>query len=375
MKKHLIAAAVAAAVAVPAMAQNVEIYGIIDAGYTDSSHKSAANAKVDRGTVQGGTLSTNRLGFRGTEDLGGGLKASFVAEAALGVMNGNTTGAANNAFLSNSNTSGNRQTYVGLSGSFGEIRAGYQYANNHLTRLTGDPSGGANMPGNLAVAVGVAGTTGATTGSTLTNADYEARANQIIYFTPSFSGIRAHVGMSRNTFKNQTTATSTTDTSANGYAIGADYSAGPLKVSFAYADGTTKSSTGGQELDIENMSIAGNYDFGAAVVFASYWKDEKKGNAALGTASDVENKGMQVGVRVPFGATSLIASYSDGDYAAGAPATRLKRDQGGFQVGALHALSKRTTLYALYGEQDRQNTSNTYKTKDEAFAFGVRHSF
>ena len=75
MKKHLIAAAVAAAVAVPAVAQ-VTVYGLFDAAYTDIKTTTAAAVTTKTNDyVDSGRMSGSRLCFRGAEDLGGGLKA------------------------------------------------------------------------------------------------------------------------------------------------------------------------------------------------------------------------------------------------------------------------------------------------------------
>ena len=95
MKKHLIAAAVAAAVAVPAMAQNVSIYGTLEMGLENNKSTTATAAKTS--ALESHEFVSNRLGFRGEEDLGGGLKAHFRLESGLDTSNG-TAGGANSFF-------------------------------------------------------------------------------------------------------------------------------------------------------------------------------------------------------------------------------------------------------------------------------------
>ena len=124
MKKVLVAAAVASAFAGGAYAQNVSVYGLIDA--------SVAQVKTGVTTVtaqgQGDYLGSSVLGFKGSEDLGGGMKASFQLEGDLNVNNGAGDGGENSNTTSTSNATGgltfDRQSWVGISGSFGAIRVG-----------------------------------------------------------------------------------------------------------------------------------------------------------------------------------------------------------------------------------------------------------
>ncbi len=118
MKKHLLAAAVVAAIAVPAMAQNVTISGRIGAGFVATDNSNGANTSVQD---QGYEFATNILSISGSEDLGGGLKAGFTM---IGTLDG-TKGAVGNA--ANTASDGalfDRASYVELSGAFGSIKMG-----------------------------------------------------------------------------------------------------------------------------------------------------------------------------------------------------------------------------------------------------------
>ncbi|MRD56676.1 porin, partial [Betaproteobacteria bacterium LSUCC0115] len=108
MKKHLIAAGLVAAFAAPAMAQNVTVYGIIDQAITNTDADGAAATT----TLVGGTLNSERIGFKGSEDLGGGMKAFFRLENSI-----DTGAGTNNAGFA-------RGAEVGISGAFGSVKVG-----------------------------------------------------------------------------------------------------------------------------------------------------------------------------------------------------------------------------------------------------------
>ena len=114
MKKSLIALAVLAASGAAMAQSSVTLYGVVDAGVT------YINGKDNWSGVTSGNNLTSRLGFRGTEDLGGGLKANFVLEGGfnLDAGDGNSSGAAGTGFEFK------RQSTVGLAGNFGEVRLG-----------------------------------------------------------------------------------------------------------------------------------------------------------------------------------------------------------------------------------------------------------
>jgi len=135
------------AVAGAAQAQSsVTIYGLIDSGYLSTeqdtaSYKASTNAtslsqKEAKGITSSASASS-RLGFRGVEDLGGGLKAEFVVETGL------------NATNSTISTFNNRQSFAGINGGFGTFRIGTQYTAHHTIAAAFSPSVGVNMAGDL----------------------------------------------------------------------------------------------------------------------------------------------------------------------------------------------------------------------------------
>ncbi|TWI61160.1 putative porin [Pseudoduganella lurida] len=121
MKHTLIAAAAAACTlaALPARAQSgVSIYGIVDAAVEHYTNADAAGNGVSRVPTLGGGLFPSRIGFRGTEDLGGGLKVIFTLENGFGVDNG---------VLNQGGRLFGRQAWVGLAGSWGQVTVGRNY--------------------------------------------------------------------------------------------------------------------------------------------------------------------------------------------------------------------------------------------------------
>ena len=342
MKKHLIAAAVAAAVVAPAaMAQNVTVYGIIDAGIqsydngTSSLTRAANNA-----------LASSRLGFRGTEDLGGGLKANFQLEAALipndGVMgNGTTSTAGASSF--------NRESWVGLSGGFGEIRLGRQdvtYAQ--------DIDSGVSQAGNLNLSAGIGGKNGELGGD---------QNNVIKYISPTFSGFSFNLGYASGNSSSQQT-----DLDAKQTGAFVQYAAGPLKLMAGYQKNEALASADEQDF----TRFGASYDFGVVSVGGFMTKSDNN------LAGDV--KINQVNAKVPLGSgLALHAVYATAKIDG---VTDAKGD--GYILAITKALSKRTTIYGAYTDVSNDPAGTMTMTgvsaeavgKDpSAVTLGIVHSF
>jgi predicted porin len=133
-KKHLAAAAAATAFAAAGGAQaqsSVTIYGLIDSGVEFVNNAGAKGGSLTR--LSSGAMNTSRIGFRGSEDLGGGLKAIFQLENGFKLDNGSFDGDANQLF--------NRQSNVGLEGGFGRVVAGRSFSTTYDFILPFDPMG------------------------------------------------------------------------------------------------------------------------------------------------------------------------------------------------------------------------------------------
>ena len=378
MKKLLIATAALAMVAGTAQAQSsVTIYGVVDAGLNEikstPSSSTAANgtSKTTESIQSAGEASTSRLGFRGTEDLGGGMKANFVLESAIA---GNTA-----------MTFGGRAFWAGVEDSkLGEIRIGLQNSEARDVWLAHDQLAAANVSGNLAhsTAYGVAGTSAHT-----------AFATGVRYLSPRMNGVQVTAGLTRS---NVEESGKDTTKSGEGYAFGANYAAGKLSLAAAYSDADTntnatsdtflKNANGTDTLTLvstaaaatkiqtKTTSAAASYDFGVAKVAYIYTKLDQTDAVSVASKSNIDRETNAFSVSVPVSAkTVLRAGYGFGDYKV---ADGKEVDLKGYQFAVNYNLSKRTTAYAIYGEQKQERTDATKENfKDKEYSVGVRHSF
>jgi len=362
MKKTLISLAVLAAATGVAHAQsNVTIYGIVDAGIVRESGGVQSNTKVSSGVG-----SASRLGFRGTEDLGGGLSAVFVIESGLKVDTGESDVAGSIA---------NRQSFVGLkSTTAGALTLGRQYTPwyNTISQVA-DPF----AAGYAGSAKNLMGTAGSNTRT----------SNSIVYATPSFSGFDGVVSYSVG---------ETAGDSKAGRQFGASvgYSNGPLNVRLAHnnKNNDANPTLGDRELG-RNTLLAVNYDFTVVKAFASYGANKGLNSSTLPVATTVNPYGYApgtaapastdsrdglIGATIPVGGAGTIMTsyiYKDDRGAANADATQIA-------VGYSHALSKRTSAYVAFAKIKNKNNAgytvgnNTeVGSGDKAFNLGVRHSF
>ncbi|UUX96527.1 porin [Aquabacterium sp. J223] len=330
MKKSLIALAALGAFAGAASAQSsVTIYGIIDVGVSKLNGGTSVLNGGPAGTIgirDGYSVkpsTSNRLGFRGTEDLGGGLKANFVIEHRFRPDDGT---------LESSTTFWQGQSWVGLSGNFGEVRLGRQYVPAFYIGLASDPWGydynvaGANLF-----------TRGATGGTDVTRSP-----NAVGYRTPNLSGFTAEVQVAAGE--------GSAAEISNRRNVGANvmYSGGPLSAGVGYNDTDTVATQ-----RYWNSFVA--YDLGFVRPVVAYSRT---------TVGTVDTTSYLVGATAPLGGGRLKAV-----------AARKNPDGGNnnttkFGLGYEYFLSKRTSVHADVGTAKTQNLTRT--TGVEA---GVKHVF
>ena len=226
MKKSLFALAAVGAFAGAAQAQSsVSVYGVMDGSYTANTNKSTTTAGVttttnQRNTVNGdGALATSRLGFRGNEDLGGGMSAQFVLEYDLiNIGNGangtetyaNQPGTSTNA---RSEGFGARYSWIGISDkAMGGLRIGRQEASIHSAYGVGAAGFQNNMPGTLYFAgtsTNAANSAFGPNGSSASVRPYDVFLNQALtYVSPTISGFSGQVQYSDNAYDTNTTGCS-----------------------------------------------------------------------------------------------------------------------------------------------------------------------
>jgi predicted porin len=413
MKKSLFAVAAVTAFAGAAQAQSsVTVYGIVDMGYASSYQRSVTGSvgtltNTNTSGIKGGNEATNRLGFKGNEDLGGGASAFFTYEAAVNTDQGG---------LFNSAANGTRQAFVGLGKKgLGTASLGTQYTPIHEAAGVTDAGNLNNVNGNVIYdkpggfgsaagqVVAGSGTTANSNSGMSDNTSYTVRAsNALVLKSENISGFTAKAmlvqgGRDSNNGNAAQTTTSTVDNS--GWGLGADYTLNKLYVTAAYqafrnatmgGGAFTQGYDGGKITPGINSQdnqqyYAATYDFGIVKAFAQY-VNRKTTNIVTQT-NYISRSAQQIGVRAPITpAIQVWASAGTGSVNAGG-STMTPSKFNGWQLGSDYALSKRTNLYAIYGQTATSNNTmaTTYGTNSvgttpnsynaSSYAVGVKHTF
>jgi predicted porin len=343
MKKFATLAVLAAA-SVGAYAQsNVTLFGVLD---VNARYVKNGDNKIK--SLSGNGVNTSRLGVRGTEDLGDGLKAGFWLETGLNVDSGTQ---------SDATRFWNRRATVSLSGNFGEVRLGRDYTPTYLGYSDYDPFGdnGVAASGKFDSSLGTARDTG-------TRAD-----NQIIYLTPGNLG----------GFYGRAAVAAGEGTAGKKYYGGrAGWAAGPIDVSASYGQTEVAPIAGGED-KFKTFDIGASYDFGV-VKAMSYYTQSKFANQKIATYS--------IGAIVPIGVGQIKAAYThanaSGTTAAGVNVDANDADQ--VALGYIYNLSKRTALYttAAYVKNKGNATFAVASApaiaagqKSTGLELGMRHAF
>lgn len=352
MKKSLIALAVLAAAGAASAQSSVTLFGIVDATI---QHGKGSIANRTQLTNSG--YNSSRLGFRGTEDLGGGMSASFWLEA--GLANDDGQGAPTNANNQASGTGAasagrqgltfNRRSTVSLAGGFGEVRLGRDYTPQFWNLTVFDPFGTNGI-----------GTT-QTLGSIITGVTSVRASNSIGYFLPRNLG--GFYGQAQYYLGENLQDGAATEKDGRGYGLRVGYAAGPFNI--ALAGSRTNYATG----NVRQNNLGGQWDFGVAKLQAHISRDRNGGT---------DGKGFLVGGLVPVGAGEIRLAYSQYEVdLAGDPRTRK------LALGYVHNLSKRTALYTTYARVKNNGgaavalggSTTAVNASSSGFDFGVRHSF
>jgi predicted porin len=451
MKKSLFALAALGAIAGTAQAQSsVTVYGVIDEGFVSSNVRLAnapngANNGVPAGgvvnstnsAIASGAESTGRLGFKGNEDIGGGLSAFFTYEMKLDP---------NQATLPAATQDTDRQAFVGLKKSgVGQFALGTQYTPIFNAVAATDPGMTNNMMGNV-IYDKVSGNTSpalqvsASQANANTyvpppaayqysgmqnNTSFTVRAsNMISVATDTFAGFQ---GNAMYVMKNQNTNSQSTAAGTTGYAngttnstawgLGVNYTWNKLLVTANYQNFTDKSAYtlaangtgmntvqngyGGQNgagtNDRDNQQYyAATYDFGILKAYVQYVN--RKTMDVINSANYIARTAQQIGVRsfitptveawASTGTGKLTVGNSGGttgqlatnNMAPNAILGSNAANFGGFQLGSNYWLSKRTNLYAIYGQERTSNqnfvlNANPTSYNMSSYAVGVRHTF
>ena len=322
---------------------SVTLYGVLDMGFV---HESGGVNGANVNKISGGVSTGSRLGFRGTEDLGGGLSAFFNLE--MGLLS--DTGG-----LAQGGLGFGRQSTVGLKGDFGTLALGRQYTPVALIQVETDPfvTGMAGDSANMISAGGAGGN--------------NRMDNTVRYTYHAKNGLMADVAYGFGE-----SAVNSHFNRQYGGAVG--YVSGPIYAKIGYH--SVESATG----DKGHLTFLGaKYDFGLATAHFNYVVN--KGSAVFGLLNP-NSRDLLLGLSVPIGQGKLLASYIRKD-----DRTAANYDANQLAIGYVHNLSKRTALYtsiarihnhALAGNKQgfyRVGNSTEQGSGSRAFNIGIRHAF
>ena len=338
MNKKLIAAAIGAAVvaAPTAFAESV-VYGKI---HTDVRMNDSSVPNSDNYTVNS---NASRLGFKGSEDLGNGLKAIYQIE-----MQFNSDGGT--AQVGTAGFSAQRNTFVGLSGDWGTVVVGKHDTPAKIAfYATGNEVLGDSI---LDLNGGVAGVF------------TEVRANNAIaYVSPSFSGfsMAAAVVPGEETVAGQ--GANAADGLTDHYSLGLMYSGFGLKAGIGY-ENLHEQALGGTGDDQEMLQAGASYTFNNFSVGAQYESDDNRGAV---TGAEYEAWALTAKAKFGNNAVSAIYTTSESKNAVGATTS----DTDGWGLAAEHNFSKRTKVYVAYATED-EDVGNS---DQDSFSIGMIHDF
>jgi predicted porin len=358
LHKKILAAAALTLVAHAASAQsNVTIYGLVDTGLSfESGNKDGSITKVT-----GGIASGSRLGFKGTEDLGGGNSALFVLESGIQADTG-LSGQGGVLF--------GRQAFVGVGNrSLGTITLGRQYAPEYLAAVFADPfvSGTSADEKNLINAVSNGG----------------RMDNSVKYASPVVGGLSGELVYAAGEIAGHASA-------GRSAGFGLAWVNGPLAVRLAYHDKNNDTATT-QMGTARNTLLAATYDWKIVKLHLAYGVNKGPlsstlrnttnpyGYAVAPVATKVTHDSTDslVGLTVPMGPHTLLASWIHKDDKESA-----RQDADQFGLGYRYNLSRRTDLYAIYARMLNKNgasytlgNASDGGTGDRSINLGMRHTF
>ncbi|GAB2736726.1 porin [Melaminivora jejuensis] len=353
MKKSLIALAVLAASGTAMAQSSVTLFGIVDTNISHVNHANAAGDSLTGVGVNGN--ATSRIGFRGVEDLGGGLKAGFWLEAG----HNPDAGDGKSGGASGTGLEFKRRSTVNLMGGFGEVRLGRDLVPSYTKVSSYDVFGQVGF--------------GMFHGWNISTVDAYRQSNMLAYYTPNFGGFTGGLGYG---FDEQVTG-------KNGRYMGAfaAFDNGPLSVTLAadrrdIAYPLLGGSADGRK---EMWTLGGSYDLSVVKLNAIIQQARYKVTGLSG--SDKLNS-YALGLTAPVGAGQVRAQYAMYDQKA----ISSKAHQ--LSLGYVHNLSKRTALYGTVAHMRNKDASNLglgaggigngapgMGENQTGLSLGVRHSF
>ena len=334
MNKKLITLAIAAAMVAPlAAAAETTLYGRLDTALVSGDDDTERAWDIDTGTT--------RIGVKGSEDLGNGMKAIFQAEWEFGSSEGGST-----SDNGDGTALDNRLAYGGLSGGFGTIAIGRQwtpyYGAVDKTDIFNNPGGS-----NSASAGNIASANANSIGPSRTG-------NALAYVSPNFSGFVAKLAL----VIDRATGLGESD-GVDAYNPSLQYDNGPISIGVSALEYDKDVEAAGIQ---DVWGVAGSYDFGMFKLIAQYEDmDDYEGS------SDTGKDEWSLAAEANFGNNTIRALYGNVDYDNG-------DDMDVWAVGLQHNFSARTRVYAEYAANNLDKDSGTDLDKDQ-FSLGLRHDF
>ncbi|VTU30948.1 Outer membrane porin protein 32 precursor [Variovorax sp. SRS16] len=418
MKKSLIGIFVLGATGIACAQSSLTIFGVVDASVSHYASKSEdgnsatlaspfyvnqGSVTVSRNALANSAYNNSRLGFRGTEDLGGGLAAGFWLESPIT----NDDGATGLSTFS-------RRSTVSLMGGFGEIRLGRDFAPTFWNDTVYDPFGAVGVGANLISSASLFNPTGGA-GGFGGNANYLRVSNAIGYFLPpalgGFYGQFMYALHENNAYDpgtatppgvnpvtGQVNAGAVASTRAGRYVGGRiGYANGPLDVALSYGSSTVGDNYfAGTTDDVNTANLGASYDFGILKLFGELSRVRSTRDyavAPLFRLPDTDVNGYLIGATVPVGPGLVRASFSRVKYDLNSAATTFSPPvpdpkASKFSLSYVHNLSKRTALYATVARISNQNgaaltvggpafiSTGVFTPKTSTgYDFGIRHAF
>ena len=389
-----VATAARAQMQVPQRAQ-AELSGTIDNALAWGS-AGGVGSRDQRALINSG-LGSSHIKFRGREDLGGGLSASYWLE--MGINTDSGTGTASNA---NNQVSGGsppgaltfgRSSWVDVGGDWGRVRLGRDYTTTFWGMGTYVPLGPNGIGSPLVLSgIGVQrpaafGPFPAGNSVTFPGAYVMTRvraSNALAYISPEIGGftgwLQHYLGENGGSAAAGANAPGTGRDDGNGTAARIGYKSGPLDVGVAYQK-TTYALLG----DYTTWNVGGQYDFGAWRAYALVNQDRSSATPLVGGAPNATKaNSWSLGVTIPVFQTDLVrlgVSRYSLDLGPGANPTSQK-----YAVSYVKNLSKRTAIYTTFAQVDNSHGANTVLNgaqlgpgvsdqTSRGFEVGVRHNF
>lgn len=339
MKKVFVLSALCCAALGVHAQSSVTLFGVVDAAV--QTIRGEGNGHVTR--MAAGANNSSRLGFRGTEDLGGGMSASFWLEAGLANDDGQgaTTNSNNQASGAGAAVAGrqgltfNRRSTVSLAGGWGELRLGRDYAPAYQTFSFADPFGNVGVGSNFNITGALGTARGIQTGVRV--------SNSVGYFLPpNLGGFYGTLMYAMGENASNAAGGTNSDGRHAGGRVG--YQAGAFDVNTAYS---RTSFAGG---DYVQTGISGAYDFGVVRLLAGVYREEVRAAAVQ------KSNAWTIAATAPLGSGLIKASYTSANQNAAAG----NNDGNLLAVGYVHNLSKRTAVYTTLSRINNKGASILY---------------